>query len=74
MVLDMKKVNLEQRKIEDEAIYIIEQIPGFCDINEVTEYLKYGYWPSFNTPFSQEIRKLSKISEMIKKRPELAYT
>lgn len=74
MILDMKKVNLEQRKIENEAMFIVEQIPGYCDINEVTEYLKYGYWPSYNTPFSNEIKKLSKINEMIEKRPELKHT
>jgi len=74
MVLDMKKINLSERKIENEAMYIIEQIPGFCDINEVTEYLKYGYWPSYNTPFSNEIKTLSKIPDIIKKRPELRHT
>ena len=74
MVLDMKKVDLDQRKILNGAMYIVEQIPGFFEINEVTEYLKYGYWPSYNTPFSPEIRRLSKINEMVLKTPELKHT
>lgn len=74
MALDMKKVDLEERKIDDEALFIVEQIPGTCDINDVTEYLRYGYWPSYNTPYSGLIRELSKIPEMIKHKPKLRDT
>jgi hypothetical protein len=71
MALDMKKVNLENGIIENEAMFIIEQIPGTTDINDVTEYLKYGYWPSFNAVFSRKISKLSKIDEMIVRNPSI---
>ncbi len=74
MVLDMKKIDLDNKQIKDGAMYIVEQIPGFCDINETTEYLRYGYWPSYNTPFSQEIKNMSNIEKMILKRPELKNT
>lgn len=71
MALDMKKVNLTSGKIDDEAMFIIEQIPGTTEINDVTEYLKYGYWPSYNAVFSKKISKLSKIDEMIEKKPKI---
>ena len=71
MALDMKKIDLENGIIGNEAMFIIEQIPGTTDINDVTEYLKYGYWPSFNAVFSRKISKLSKIDEMIEKKPSM---
>jgi hypothetical protein len=72
MVLDMKLVDTEKKIISDDAMYIIEQIPGFTDINDVTQYLRYGYWPSYNTPYSKAIRRLSGIDDMLEHRPELS--
>lgn len=74
MALDMKKIDTQNHIISEEALHIIEQLPGFVDINDVTQYLKYGYWPSYNTPFSQKVKELSKIDEMIKKSPELVHS
>ena len=71
MVLDLKKINLKDGIIEDEAFKIIETLPKFFEINDITDYLKRGYWPSYNVPFSKEIYKRSLIEETIKKYPEL---
>jgi hypothetical protein len=74
MALDMKKVDTVNKVIEQGALHIIEQLPGFVDINDVTQYLRYGYWPSYNTPFSQKVKELSKIDEMIESKPELSHS
>ena len=56
----------------DKALFTIEQIPELVAVNDVTEYLRYGYWPSYNTPFDPEIIKISMIKEAIEKNPSLA--
>ena len=71
MVLDMKKVDLEKKIIENDAMKIIETLPKYYVINDITDYLKRGYWPSYNVPFSDEIYKKSLIDESIKKNPKL---
>ena len=72
MALDMKKLDLVNRTIADKALFTIEQIPDLVAVNDVTEYLRYGYWPSYNTPFDPEIIKISMIKEAIEKNPSLA--
>ena len=74
MILDKNKVNLINKTIDYDAFYIVEQLPGFTKINNVTNFLKFGYWSSYNVPYDKEIYKKSLIQEMIDKRPELAIT
>ena len=52
---------------------VIEQIPEEFEINDVTEYLRKGYWPSYNVPFSECIYEKSGIIEIIKEHPKLIY-
>ena len=70
-ILDLKLIDTEKKKISDGALYIIEQIPGFCGVEDVTNYLKKGYWPSYNTPFIMKVRELSGIFEILEERPDL---
>ena len=72
MILDKNKVDLEKKKIDMDAFYIVEQIPGLCKINNVTNFLKFGYWSSYNVPYDKEIYKKSAIQEMINQKPSLA--
>ena len=55
MILDLNKINLTEKKIPEKSLMIIEQIPGETDVNDVTEILKKGYWPSYNIPYSDNI-------------------
>ena len=71
MILDLKLINTEKKDISDGALYIIEQLPGYCGVSEVTNYLRKGYWPSYNTPFIQEIRDLGGYTQILKERPDL---
>jgi len=37
------------------VLYIAEQIPGNVISTDATEYLRLGYWPSFNIPFFKSV-------------------
>jgi hypothetical protein len=71
MVLDMKLVDLENKAIQNGALHIIEQLPGYTETTDVTQFLKYGYWPSYNVPFAENVRVEAKILDMVKSKPEL---
>ena len=72
MALDKNKVNLINKTIDYDAFYIVEQLPGFTKINNVTHFLKFGYWSSFNVPFDKEIYEKSLIQSIIDERPGVA--
>ena len=72
MVLDKNKVNLINKTIDYDAFYIVEQLPGFAKINNVTSFLKFGYWSSYNVPFDKEIYEKSLIQKIIDERPAVA--
>ena len=70
-ILDLNKIDLEKRKINEGALTIVEQIPGRVEIGDMTDVLKKGYWPNYNTPYFKVIRDLSGITEEIKKDPKI---
>ncbi|KAJ0058171.1 hypothetical protein NL108_009041, partial [Boleophthalmus pectinirostris] len=58
MVLDRNKVKLGH-SVEDGALTVVEQIPGFVQSSDQTQALRLGYWPSYNIPFHENIYNLS---------------
>ena len=71
MILDTKKIELgNYTKINENSLMIIEQLPGFLEINDVTDHLKFGYWPSYNVPYGKNISKYSNITDTINSKPE----
>jgi len=42
MVLDLNLIDTEKKEISDGALYIIEQLPGYCGIEDVTLFFKKG--------------------------------
>lgn len=58
--LDLKKFK-PGVSLDEGALWVAEQIPGFVDARDVTEILQYGYWPSYNVPFSKYIFKGKQI-------------
>ena len=71
-ILDMKKIDLNNKKLEDsDVLWIIEQLPNYTEEHDVTQTLKYGYWPSYNVPYSEYIFEYSGYKEYIEKFPEL---
>ena len=71
MVLDTKGVEFGQYpQINSSSLMIIEQMPGMIEINDVTDHLKFGYWPSYNVPFGKNISKNANITNTIKSKPD----
>ena len=71
MVLDLSKIDIHKKIIEDKALMIIELLPQYYESKDVTEYLRKGYWPSYNIPYSKTIYEKSGFIEEIKKKPDL---
>ena len=71
MILDLKLIDIDKKEISDEALYIIEQLPGFCGVEDVTNYLRRGYWPSYNIPFLMKVREIAGVLDILEERPEL---
>ena len=55
IILDINKIDLKNKNIEDKALIILEQIPGKTEMTDVTDHLRKGYWPSYNMPYSNVI-------------------
>ena len=71
MILDTKKIEFgNYTKIGENVLMIIEQIPGYLEINDVSDHLKFGYWPSYNVPYGKNVSKRSNIEQTIKSKPE----
>ncbi len=74
MVMDMKKIKKDSEgrlKLNNNTLWIVEQIPGYTKSKDVTQTLREGYWPSYNIPYFNEIRKRSLINYIIKKDKRL---
>ena len=54
MILYLNLIDLKNKKIPEKSLMIIEQITGETEINDVTNVLKEGYWPSYNIPYSKK--------------------
>ncbi|XP_067938292.1 phospholipase B-like 1 [Watersipora subatra] len=54
MILDLNKVKLNET-IEDDALWVVEQIPGLVLSDDQTAKLRLGYWPSYNVPYYEEV-------------------
>ena len=73
-ILDLKLIDTANKKISPGALYIVEQLPGSCDFEDVTEHLKKGYWPSYNTPYIMSVREKSGVIDSIIENPDLAVS
>ena len=71
MVLDLKKIDTINGVVADETLWIAEQIPRTIISSDVTDVLRYGYWPSYNVPYFKEIRILSGVDKYNQLHPEL---
>ena len=70
-ILDLNKIDLNNKIIKDKALMIIEQIPGSIEIEDVTELLRNKYWASYNLPYINEIYKKCGYEESISENPDL---
>ena len=71
MILNTKGIKFgNYTKIEENSFMIIEQMPGFIEANDVTDHLKFGYWPSYNVPYSKNVSDYANISNTINSKPD----
>lgn len=66
MVLDLKKVKLNN-SLDPGTLYIVEQIPSYVEYSEQTDFLRKGYWPSYNIPFHEKIFNWSGYPMLVEK-------
>ena len=71
--LKVKDIDLDNNSINNKTLFTVEQIPNLVKANDVTKQLRYGYWPSYNTPYDKEIIARSLIQEKIKEMPQLVH-
>eukprot|EP00854_Cymbomonas_tetramitiformis_P012788 gene12788-15116_t len=55
------------KPLKANTLWILEQLPGFIQAADVTDILRYGYWPSYNRPYFEEVRKRSGSAAMAAK-------
>jgi hypothetical protein len=70
-ILDLNKVDLKHKNIQDKALMIVEQMPGKTETSDVTQNLRDKYWASYNVPFSKKIFKDLGYEMYIALSPEL---
>lgn len=73
-ILDMKLINYENDKVKinDGALWVMEQIPGLVHGEDLTNHLRQtGYWASYNAPYFKDIRDKSGIDKIIAEKPEM---
>ena len=72
MVIDLTKVKVG-KYVDDDALWVIEQMPGLVVGQDVTSILRNGYWASYNRPFFEEIVTLGGYQPIIQKYPIFSY-
>jgi hypothetical protein len=73
-ILDLKLINYDTvvKEIEDNALWIIEQMPGYVHGEDKSQHLREkGYWPSYNAAYYADIREKSGYDRIIIEKPEL---
>lgn len=72
-VMDLAKFIPGMPRLPEKFIQIAEQIPGEIVVSDVTQVLDSQlFWPSFNVPYSEYVRRVSGYNEMLEKHPNLA--
>lgn len=54
MVIDTKKFTPGQ-PLPDGLFWVAEQIPGKVEYGDLTNIVRFGYWPSYNVPYFPDI-------------------
>ena len=58
MILDLSKFKMGE-VLEDDLLWVVEQIPGYVESSDVTEVLRNGYWGSWNVPYFEKVYQMS---------------
>ncbi|XP_077979884.1 phospholipase B-like 1 [Glandiceps talaboti] len=66
MILNLNLIQLN-KTIQDNALWVVEQIPTLVEAGDQTPILRAGYWPSYNVPFFENVYNLSGYPEAVQK-------
>ncbi len=69
-VLDIKLIDTDNNLIHDNALWILEQVPQYTEAADLTNILRYGYWPSYNSANFKIIREKEWHDDIIDKHPD----
>ncbi|XP_046361181.2 phospholipase B-like 1 isoform X2 [Haliotis rufescens] len=64
MVIDLKRYQ-PRKHLEDNLLWVVEQIPGLVIAADQTAILRKGYWASYNVPFYESIYNISGYPEFV---------
>jgi hypothetical protein len=70
MIVDYQrfKKGTPQVLLKDKLLWVLEQLPGYIRAEDKTEILRQqSYWPSYNSPYFQDIYNLSGQGELAAK-------
>ena len=68
MVVDYKLFTPGEKHLQDNLLWILEQLPGHIHAEDMTSMLRdQGYWPSYNTPYFKDIFNMSGGPAMVAK-------
>eukprot|EP00672_Neobodo_designis_P027158 CAMPEP_0174835438 /NCGR_PEP_ID=MMETSP1114-20130205/5403_1 /TAXON_ID=312471 /ORGANISM="Neobodo designis, Strain CCAP 1951/1" /LENGTH=536 /DNA_ID=CAMNT_0016069385 /DNA_START=125 /DNA_END=1735 /DNA_ORIENTATION=+ len=65
MVLDLNKFTPGKPLVKD-TMWVAEQMPGIVASKDVTEMLRYGYYPSYNVPMNKTLFEMGGYPEAVK--------
>jgi hypothetical protein len=65
MILDMNLFTPGEA-LKDNTMWVAEQMPGVVASKDVTEFLRYGYYPSYNVPMNKTLFVESGYAEAVK--------
>jgi len=53
------KLFVSGQPLANNTLYVLEQIPGYIHTDDATQILTFGYWPSYNIPYFDDIFVMS---------------
>eukprot|EP00494_Astrolonche_serrata_P006942 UN06967 len=73
MIVDFKLFE-PGRPLNENLLWVIEEIPGLILSEDVTQQLERGYWPSYNIPYFKQIWSMSGYEAMYNKTDNTYWT
>lgn len=73
MIIDASKFT-PGNSLQPNALFVVEQIPGYVAGSDVTDELINGYWGSFNVPYHRDIYEMSGYGSVDEKAGHSMYT
>ena len=63
-----------KQPLQKGLLYVIEEVPGYSQGQDLTHILALGYWPSYNVPYFPFIYDISGYGGMYNLTSDFSYT